>query len=626
MPLTDQQSNFLNHPPNKSARVLAGPGTGKSFTSVAYLQKVTADDPNLRVGYITFTRAATAEFAKKVGDEGLAVAPKTMHGFALEQLIKNHASDIPYPLRILDSWETKNIARLDISARLKANGHNDATPSFVGKLEQELAAGFESLDQARLPIAEANPSLVNAYKGIWKTHRRQYGYVLLNELPYHAAQVLEDIDESDLGIDLLIVDEYQDLNNAEQKVLIQIAERNIPIVAVGDDDQSIYSWRKAAPIGIRNFLTTFSTDRDYPLTVSMRCGGDALEVASNLIELDSNRQAKPRLSPSERAVETEFHYLKFKSNIGEAKCVARIVSSRINDGVAPNDIAILVRSSTAAWLRSIKPEFDTLGIPIAETGDAGEIISRPSTRKAIALAQLALNKKDSIAWRALIKVTPGIGPTFVNRVLNAGHEGNFAEQLASCYLEGFSPGAGSQTATVLIGEVTEWLENTDLESVELEENGWSEWLIQQVGETHFTVEEKTLLRAVGAQIGDTESLARFISDIEPMAKEIISNSAEGVRVMSMAQSKGLTVNTAIVMGVEDGNIPAPRGETNEELRLLYVAITRATHMTVVTYANRRRGPTARVGETNVWVQQEQSAFMRDLSGISIQDGDSFLVN
>src|SRR6478736_3797212 len=104
MGLSDEQEAFLKHPPTESGRVLAGPGTGKSFTSVKYLEKLAAEQSNLRVRYITFTRAATAEFAKKLGDKKLIALggqpPKTMHGYSLRILLRLKSKRIPYPLRI----------------------------------------------------------------------------------------------------------------------------------------------------------------------------------------------------------------------------------------------------------------------------------------------------------------------------------------------------------------------------------------------------------------------------------------------------------------------------------------------------------------------------------------------
>lgn len=315
MALSAEQAAFLEHVPSQSARVLAGPGTGKSYTSTAYLERVTTDNPELRVGYVTFTRAATAEFARKLEDADLEAlggqSPKTMHGFSLGILLEHHSSRIPYPLRIPDSWETATIIRPDISWRLKAKGFAEAKPKIVMKLEAELAANFNTLEGAKLPLAADKPELTNAYRGIWERHRTDYGYTLLSELPYQAAGVLQDLDQASVGLDLVIVDEYQDLNAADQLVLERLAERGVAIIAIGDDDQSIYGWRNAAPDGIRVFSTVFNAPHEYPLTLSQRCGSPALDVANNLIELDPERPRKARLSASERAPHTDFHYLRF---------------------------------------------------------------------------------------------------------------------------------------------------------------------------------------------------------------------------------------------------------------------------------------------------------------------------
>jgi DNA helicase-2/ATP-dependent DNA helicase PcrA len=625
MALTDEQMTFLNHSPSEHARLLAGPGTGKSYTSVEYLKKVMADNPELRVGYITFTRAATAEFLVKVTEGELNVKPKTMHGFSLGILLKNKASGIPYPLRILDAWESKNIVWPDITARLRAKGFDKVTPKIVRALESEMAAGYESLDSARLPLAKEFPELVNAYKGIWSEHRRQYGYTLLSELPYHAGLVLEDINQGEAGLDLLIVDEYQDLNHADQKVLIELSKQGVSIIAIGDDDQSIYSWRNAAPDGIRNFLDTYKTTYDYPLTISMRCGGDALEAAANLIELDPDRKLKKRLTASKKAKSTEFHYLKFRSNVGEARGVARVVASRIQQGVSPADIAILVRSSIPVWTKSLFEELDKAGIPIGQSLDIDSVFSQPQVRKTIAMAQLLVNQHDSISWRALVKITPSLGDVFIANILNNEHEGSFAAKLNQEFLEGFeNQTRHKESAIKLCSTVYDWIHSIDLGEVELGEYGWGAWLIEQIEADKFPQDAKQFFLDVGKQVGNDKPLTRFLTELAPLAKDLSSGSSEGVRIMSMAKSKGLTVNTAIVMGVEAGRMPAPMGQEDEELRLLYVALTRATDMTVVTYANTRTGQTARLGSNRVMMQQEQSPFMRHLTGVSLEDGDEYL--
>lgn len=146
-----------------------------------------------------------------------------------------------------DDWETDNIIEATLARRLSI-GKRD-----VKKLFSELAANWESLNPAE-------PTNVTAasrarFMGGWREHRQLLGYALLAELPYALRAALRDHPDLE-GIDyrVLVVDEYQDLNACDLDVLQRLAARGCAIVAAGDDDQSIYSFRKAHPEGIRNFF------------------------------------------------------------------------------------------------------------------------------------------------------------------------------------------------------------------------------------------------------------------------------------------------------------------------------------------------------------------------------------
>lgn len=625
MVLSPEQEAFLQHPPNRCARLLAGPGTGKSFTSVAYLERITADNPGLRVGYITFTRAATAEFAKKLNDSGLTALggqpPKTMHGFALGILLTFNSSRIPYPLRIPDSWEAKNLIRPDVSRLLRANGHSAATPKVVRQLEDEMAADFQSMGGATLPMAAQNQTLVNAYRGVWEQHRRSYGYTLLSELPFQAAAVLEDLDEANLGLDLVIVDEYQDLNMADQRVLQSLAQRGIAIIAIGDDDQSIYGWRNAAPEGIRDFTTTFSTTDEYPLTLSHRCGGAALEVANALIEQDPGRPNKLRLAASEGAPNTEFRYLRFRDNTTEAEGVAAIIASRIRTGVNPSEVGVLVRSSADRWMQALQDAFDKHGVPVAPPVDLSAVLADRGVRKALAIGQLTRNLYDSLAWRALLKVTPGIGDAAVDYIYAAGGNTSFAGAVIELHARGLEGFAGRKRLTELADEV---LAARQAVQDSAGSDGWGALLADVVGRDVFDPDALELFLAINDQVGIGDDLSSFLNELEPSLRELAANQINGVRVMTMGMSKGLTLNTVVVMGAEAGNIPSPRNNRAEELRLMYVALTRATDLTVVTQASRRTGPTARVGSGQVGAQRERSPFMTGLRGVVLGDGQLYV--
>ena len=132
--------------------------------------------------------------------------------------------------------------------------------------------------------------------GAWNEHRQVYGYTLLAELPYALRQALHDHDDLDgVNYDLLIVDEYQDLNACDLEVLHLIAERGCFIIAAGDDDQSIYAFRYAAPVGIRRFPEDYPGCAIYPLSVTQRCGRRIIEWASYVIAGDPDR---PRDRPA----------------------------------------------------------------------------------------------------------------------------------------------------------------------------------------------------------------------------------------------------------------------------------------------------------------------------------------
>ena len=137
-----------------------------------------------------------------------------------------------------------------------------------------------------------------------------------------------------------------------------LANRGVTVVAIGDDDQSIYTFRHADPSGIRNFPTTFNTSYDYALVESRRCGSAIINAANVLIQSDPTRTAnKPVLQSVAGAPPGLFRYLRFATDGAEADGVAAIVEKRIAQGVPPRDIAILVRSSEPAWSIAVEMHF-----------------------------------------------------------------------------------------------------------------------------------------------------------------------------------------------------------------------------------------------------------------------------
>lgn len=624
MALSPQQEALIKHPWTESGRVLAGPGTGKTYASVQYLARLAHDAPGLRVGYITFTRVVTADFIAGLADTDLTAlrlqTPTTMHGYSLRVLQSLQCTRIPRPLRIPDDWEQSQLIRPDLSRLLIAKQYEEATTSKVAALEAELSASFRSFRDEHLPIAAKEPGLVEAYLEVWEEHRRQYGYTLLSELSYQAAACLAEPGNGDPDIDLLIVDEYQDLNRAEQEVLLELHRKGVAVLAIGDDDQSIYSWRNAAPEGIRDFNVTFDTKKNYSLTVCRRSGKPALDVANELIGLDGldiDRPARDPLEADADAPVTEFRYLSFPTSSEEAAGVARIAQARINAGVKEKKIAVLVRSDLPLWASALRKEFDDLDIPLAAPGDIDSVLGDPGVRRALALGQLLRNQDDSLAWRALLELEPGIDDSVVDYVYDSDVQGdNFAQRLINLYRRGFEGLQSREELIAMVQRTLDSLETPPGHGGPPDKSGWAAWLAGQVGADAFTAPALEKFLAVGAAVGK-RNRNRLLDAFQTTLRELTSRSDNQVRLMTIAMSKGLTFDTTIVMGVEEGNIPDVDGEIAEERRYLYVALTRAKALTVVTCANQRTDHNGRV------TQRKPSQFMSALKSTALEDGRAY---
>lgn len=622
MPATAEQTAFVAHDPKLHGRALAGPGTGKSYTSVLYLERLAREHPELRTRMLTFTRAATAEFAAKMGDAELAglgaSPPATVHSFALSILMRTKGVSLPMPLRIPDSWETSNLIRPHLSRLLKRAGHTPATPTVVKRLEREMSSGWESLDPDRELYSDRNPALGAAYVGTWQHHRRIFGYVLIGELPYQAGIALEDHGTGAVELDVLLVDEYQDLNEADIKLIRLVAASGVAVLAIGDDDQSIYRFRMAAPQGIRRFLDEFSADCDYPLTESRRCGSEILAAARALIESAPDRPVKPALHPAAGVAPGHYAYLRFPSNSAEIKGVARIIKDRLDSGVAPGQVAVLVRSNLDYWSGALRPELQPYGIELASTDWVADAIAEPEVRRGIALGQLALRREDSLAWWGLLHLTPRVGPVFIDYIYEAAGNGeSFGAALLRLHADGFPGGpSGAALASSTIDAALTTLTSLDIENAVIDARGWGGWLLDRLDRAALSEDAVRLFDAVGGAVPAGEGIQGFLANLEPLGKDLAANAADGVRAMTMTQSKGLTINTAIVLGVEDGIIPLPppKGEINEERRLLYVAMTRATDTCILTYAARRTGQSARFGSPRVNRSRNRCPLLANLPG------------
>jgi DNA helicase-2/ATP-dependent DNA helicase PcrA len=497
----------------------------------------------------------------------------------------------------------------------------------ITELEREMSARWESLDQNYILYSDMDPHIRNAYIGLWDVHRNIFGYTLLAELTFRAGNLLEDYEINTNDINLLIIDEYQDLNKADIRLIKLLNDRGSRVMAIGDDDQSIYAFRMAAPEGILQFTQEFNNCDDYQLTLSRRCGISIIEAATSMIETVPDRHRKPALRYTEDSKQGNFAYLQFTNEIEEARGVADIVLSRQRSGIPLSEIAILVRSQVKSWADLLLPQFQERNISAIDTEWISSIMSDHYIRTKLAILRLSIDPTDSLSWWTLLKLTRGISQEFRDYVYNEAFRINqrFGPTLLSLAPDFIrAPTIQSSTMTTsLIHYVQNEVEVIDPNNAVLGEFGWADWVMDYIGRDHLCEKSIDLFQKAGKLVPPENGLGYYLCNLEPIFKDLASLS-DSVRIMSMTSSKGITVNTCIVMGVEEGIIPHPRSRIAEERRLLYVAMTRATDMCVLTFSHRRKGPTARQGSGNVNHPRGRSPLLEALPIGIYQNGRNYV--
>jgi ATP-dependent DNA helicase UvrD/PcrA len=624
---TPEQQRVINFEPDRHARLLAGPGTGKSATLVALIDRLLADVPAPRIRLLTFTRAATGELAKKVSAQPAAAAerPSTIHSFAISVLLRNPGTGgFPEPLRIADDWENDNLIRPTLARRAGVGVRE------LDRLIREMAAAWESLEPDE--DVRIDPQVRARFLGAWDEHRQVYGYTLLAELPYALRQAL--IDHPDLegvNYDLLVVDEYQDLNACDLDVLRLLSQRGCFVLGAGDDDQSIYSFRKAAPEGIRRFPDDYDGADDFGLSISQRCGEQIIDWAMFVIEGDPDRPRRNRLTPADDASPGEVALLAFDGHIAEARGVATLVKGLIEDeDVPPGEILVLVRTDyNQHFSRLIEQQLDAVGIESSDPEAVEKMLGERSNRWLLAAFRLLVHRTDSLAWATLLKLTDGIGDSFVNYVYDRARSDRiqFGEALLAARSEDFedAPTAPARSAAEVVDAMTGWLEGVDVPGSD-DSTDWGAWIIQTSGDDVVPApseELQELLLVLDENAEPEQGLGRFLGQIWPLGKDYMLAQSDAVRIMTMGGAKGLTVRAAIVAALEDQIIPRAEPPLAEERRLLYVALTRGREYVFGTWARRRTGPTARVGGGQAVTRRTLTRFLRG-GPVPSQDGADFL--
>jgi DNA helicase-2/ATP-dependent DNA helicase PcrA len=411
-----------------------------------------------------------------------------------------------------------------------------------------------------------------------------------------------------------------------------IADRGCRVIAAGDDDQSIYSRRRAAPEGIRRFPKDYRDASDYPLSVTQRCGSHIIRWASYVIEGDPDRPTKSRLTPARGSPAGHVALLSFADEKAEAKGIAELIQRLVQDqNVPPSEILVLLRGDhNGMFSKPIKAELKKLSIGYSDPDFVTRVLATPPNRKMVEVFRLLVHREDSIAWASLLSLTQGVGDTFLDYVYEWARteRTTFGKALLEAYEGGFAggPKAPSERARAMIASILKWVESHPVPEDDEPSFGWGRWITETAGGPLVPPPSEDLAKVLLSLDELAESgqeLGRYLGQIAPLGKDLALAESEGVRIMTMGGAKGLTVEATIIAALEEGIVPRPNADLGEERRLLYVAMTRARRFVFGTWARRRRGPTARAGAKRVALHRQHSTFL-DGGPVESEDGPEFL--
>lgn len=412
------------------------------------------------------------------------------------------------------------------------------------------------------------------------------------------------------------VDEFQDTNKLQYDIVKMLSQKNGNLFVVGDEDQSIYSWRGAEIRNILDFSKDFPGAKVYKLEQNYRSTTSILKAANNVIKNNSNRNEKNLWS--EINDEDSITYYEAYSDRDEATNVAKTINNLHRNGKKYGEMAVLVRANSVT--RQFEEEFNLHGIPYKVFGGF-RFYERKEIKDALAYVRLAINPSDNDSILRVVNYPKrGIGLTAVQELTNVAKSNNMSlfEVLINPQL------LSNQTAKKL-ASFSEIAMDLVKMSKQLNAIEFMQYVIRRSGlegalsastdpdDSNRLENIQELVSAVEQFEQDNKetTISDFMQSVALVSDTDEMNSDDYVTIATIHAVKGLEFDVVFIVALEDGIFPTQRaisaGDIEEERRLMYVAITRARKRLYVLNARQRY----RFGRTEY---MPKSRFVGEMSG------------
>ncbi len=575
--------------------ILAGAGSGKTktiTTRLAYMIENGIFPSSILT--LTFTNKAASEMRQRAFSlisDGLSHLPllATFHKFGLI-FLKHYMSELgrDNSFVIIDTDDKKRILK-----SFETNLPIQLVASEISKYKNNLIEPSEAINSALMPN----------YKIIATTYKKYESYLKDNNLvdfddllalPYKILDSNKELAEQiSQRYRYIMVDEYQDTNDLQFKLLQKLCTSHDNICVVGDDDQSIYGWRGANIKNILEFDKHFSDAKVVKLTKNYRSTSKILKAANSLIQF--NRQRMDKKLDSTKDDGKSIEVLSSSDEKEESYKISKKIKSLIDSGVQPNEIAILFRIN--ALSRSIEEGLNKEAIAYKMVGGV-KFYERAEIKDIISYLRLLQNPNDDFSLKRVInRPKRGIGKATIDKLFSLAYQKN-----SSVYtlIKDEKELLESELSKKAFNSIQDFIKSIDILSnheniSELIDDLEDRFKIKEYYsllpdslEKVANIDEFYALFRDFSLLNEDATLEEFLNDITLQSDQDQIDD-KNISVMSIHASKGLEFEHIFVIGVEEGFFPLLGDGTDleEERRLGYVAITRAKKELTISHVESR---------------------------------------
>src|SRR6266481_2013614 len=637
--LNEQQLAAVTAPPGPQL-IIAGAGSGKTRTltyRVAYLLENGIDPRNILL--LTFTNKAARQMLDRVANllpiDASGLWGGTFHSVG-NRMLRRHGSALGYSsgFTILDREDQKDLINTvvasagidpkeirfpkgDVLAEIFSFVVNTETaleellaekfPYFLPLLEKitDIHGRYEKKKKATNSVdfddlLEKTLSMLQKHENIASFYRRQFQFIL--------------------------VDEYQDTNKIQADFIDLLAREHRNVMVVGDDAQSIYSWRGANFQNILEFPKRYPDAKVFKIEMNYRSVPEILEVANAAIAANVD-QFQKNLAPTRDSLGMRPAVVALNDGSEQAQFVAQRILELRDEDVDLSEIAVLYRAHYHAI--ELQLELSRRGIPYQITSGI-RFFEQAHIKDVTAFIRCIANPRDEVAFKRMVKLLPGVGNRSAENLWNAwerslherGEITSWAERLLVMNVSARAKKAWEQLAHTLDEIAPRGQPNPPSEMI----TSIVEAIYDDYAKVNFTNyelrrEDLNQLAVFARQFKDVhEFLAQLalISNVDAEAAPNQTAEKEAVNLSTVHQAKGLEFNTVFIIWLTDGMFPSSRSldrrdALEEERRLFYVAITRARDELYLTFPHMRLSG----GYGDVF--QRPSRFLQEIPSALVED-------